>query len=381
MKTMYSLFGPGLTTLVMVLLLATAHAADATFIEQPTDTTVVAGHQGQMAFATLTEQSLTSIQWYRNDVAIAGATSNPYQFTATSGDAGQYHAVVAGQSKLGGPFGPTATAKATLTVLPASIVVVPAITSPAPGAVIPRATSNADTWTKITATGNGLKWSYRYSTDAAGTWKVMTPPYDTTKTTYYDGANHVLTAFVSSALGTTVTVRVIDDAGLIGSRTWTMEFTNAAPVNNDARYVPPFYVAYVGQTLVVDAAHGLKGWAKDFDGDPLTFRSDGTWPGLIIQADGSFRYTPPALSVSTWDAYKALISQGQFAYSYYPGVLAGKYICNDGTTDNVANDQTGRIIIMVVTGPGDLNRDGGISGDDLDFVIPNLGKSNPIPAP
>lgn len=383
MKSMYSLFGPSLTTVVLALLLTPAHATEINFIEQPTNASVVAGHQARFAFHML--YGTVSCQWYRNDVAIAGATSNPYKFTATAGDAGQYHAVVIAQGK-DTQIGPTATAKATLTVLPAPTVVVPAFTSPAVGTIIRRASSNADTWTKITAAGNGLKWSYRFSTDAAGTWKIVTPPNDNTLPTFYDGTNSVLTAFIAPKRDTTVTVRVIDDAGLSASQTWNLEFINSPPTNNDARYVPPFYVAYVGQTLVVDAAHGLKGWVTDADGDPLTFRSDGTWPGLIIQADGSFRYTPPSDAISsagTWDAYKLLIKQGQYLYSSYPGVLAGKYIVNDGTTDSVGSDTvgTGRIFVMVLTGPGDLNRDGGITGDDLDFVIPHLGQSNPIPAP
>lgn len=83
------------------------------------------------------------------------------------------------------------------------------------------------------------------------------------------------------------------------------EFTNNAPVAN-----PAVFTTVHDQTLTVAAAAGLKSFATDADNDDLTAVAiDGkTWAigvpyptplggSIVVQADGSFVYTPPLLTI------------------------------------------------------------------------------------
>ncbi|GDY13538.1 hypothetical protein LBMAG53_24160 [Planctomycetota bacterium] len=331
-------------------------ATDVIFLVQPADATVTAGHQ--IAFEWNANMVAETIQatWFLGSTQIAAASGRVCVITPVAADDRKtVHAVVRGNAKgLGSPpVGPTATRLAQLRVLPAGTANPPAITAPAVGAILQPAIGAAGNYPTFRATGNYLSWSYRYSNEPEGQWHTY--------------AKVGLAAVVDLAVQppiprprtTTMTMRVTDDAGVSATRTWAINLPNTAPVAAVAAFAPPHFVAFRGHPMQIDAANGLRRFSSDDEGDPLTFRLSGTNPDLVVQADGSLVYTPPPTPGPT------------------ANVVAGQYIANDGTADSVANS----IVITVMNGPGDLNRDGAVTAEDLQVIIQHFGETRTVGQP
>jgi hypothetical protein len=116
------------------------------------------------------------------------------------------------------------------------------------------------------------------------------------------------------------TYRVSD--GSLTSAATTVSLTVQPPANN----VPPaagndeYAVSSgFGQTLVVNAANGLLANDSDANGDPMTVKlvQGPSTCTLVLNADGSFTYTPPMLSGT-----KAVTFQYQVSDGYSQSVVA-----------------------------------------------------------
>ncbi|GDY13536.1 hypothetical protein LBMAG53_24140 [Planctomycetota bacterium] len=325
------------------------------FLSHPADATVTAGHRIAFQWDANLADGLQA-SWFLGNAQIEGASGRLCTLTPVAGDdAKTVYAVVSGTSLGTGSVtvGPTATRQALLRVLPAGTANPPAITAPIAGAVLRRPAGAESNRPIFRATGNYLTWSYRYSNDPEGQWRTYP----------ISGLAAVVDLAVEPQAPlprtTTMTMRVTDDAGVSASRTWAIDQPNTAPVALAAHFAPPTFIAYRGHPMQVAAAQGLRRFVTDDQGDPLTFRQSGTNPDLVVHADGSIVYTPPATS-------------GPLAT-----VTAGQYIANDGTADSVPNS----IVITVMNGPGDLNRDGAVTAEDLQVILQHFGETVTVSTP
>ena len=113
--------------------------------------------------------------------------------------------------------------------------------------------------------------------------------------------------------GTEILQYSVSDGIDITRGTLQIQVQNEAPVT-----VPDSYTLAQGQTLVVDAAAGLLANDSDADGDALSIESfqPATNGNLILNADGSFSYTPNA---------------------GFSGTETLQYIASDGTDTSVGS--------------------------------------------
>lgn len=357
---------------IMMVPLTAAVAVD--YQGMPHSATVVAGNPvefsafGKNMGSPDADGNNFKAQWYRNGVAISAAT-NPsatttsLKFIADISDNGAlYHVIESGYGKNANgdtvQMGPTASPKATLTVLPAGTSYPAKILSPPATEILKIPSGDVlagtykDNFPTFVAQGNDLLWEYRYSNEPVGAWTSygkagllvdrlwITPPKPAPVTTIF-------------------TMRVTDNKGVSDSRTWSINLTNTPPrAIGNIQLLTPYFVVFVGQTLKVDAAHGLANYFVDDNGDTLTYKMSGSAPGLTVNADGSFSFTCPS-NASTRDGI----------------VSAGMVVANDGKVESPATS----LSISVLTGPGDINRDGGVTNADVGMVRDHLGESATFP--
>jgi hypothetical protein len=335
-----------LTALLVAGLAPSAWATEVTFYKEPTDSTVVAGHQICFYFETNASAN-ASYQWYRNGVAIFGATAQSYAFTAQSADNGaRYQAVVEGDSKTGGGHaGPTASASATLTVLPAGTALPPQLTAPEGDTVWYVSVPGFYTYAEFRARGNGLSWQYRFDTDPAGQWRAPA--------TTYVGSQSFLIGISPPTGTTTISVRVTDDAGAVAERTWRLA-PDQPPVLVTAPTAVPNPMIYPGPaTLSVSAS--------DPDGDPLTY----TW--RVVSAPG---VVPTFVPNGTADSAvcTARFPLANADYTIVVTISDGKGAVIEAAVPLSVQLPAG------LDARADVNGDGVINALDLGIVTDNFGK-------
>jgi hypothetical protein len=247
--------------------------------------------------------------------------------------------VAQGIDKSAHACGPTASSAATLTVLPAGSSLAPAITAPPGDTLWIPADQTKNNWA-FQATGNDLQWAYRFDSEPADQWHVLSSGTNGTQLVAID--------ITPPAGGTSITVRVIDDAAVFATRTWWV-------VRNHPPTVTPVATP---STVVWPGPVTLGCTATDPDGDALTY----TWSKM--SGLGNVTFVPNAQSPNCTATFTKF------------GTYTLQVVVRDGR-GGLASASVNVTATPNFDTRADLNNDGVVNALDLGIVLDNFGAAVP----